>query len=95
MFLFAIMIAFQQTHERKPRESKLRIEFANAIEIINQELSEENHLKFLHWDLHKHYRRFLISILFLVQKFNINDLTLMYGSNSPKTLLFSAKVQMC
>ncbi|KAK6941235.1 SAC domain [Dillenia turbinata] len=46
----------QITHERKPRESILRAEFANAIEVINKDLSEENRLKFLHWDLHKHSR---------------------------------------
>lgn len=48
-----------QTRERKPRESILRAEFANAIEFINKDLSEENRLKFLHWDLHKHSRRYL------------------------------------
>ncbi|GJM87057.1 hypothetical protein PR202_ga02975 [Eleusine coracana subsp. coracana] len=40
-----------KTHER--RESILRREFDKAIRIINKNLSEENHLKFLHWDLHK------------------------------------------
>lgn len=46
-----------QTQEKRPRESILRAEFANAIDYINQELSEENHLRFLHWDLNKHSRR--------------------------------------
>ena len=47
-----------QTHEKKPRESILRAEFANAIEFINKDLSEESRLRFLHWDLHKHSRRY-------------------------------------
>lgn len=47
----------QQTQEKRPRESILRAEFANAIDFINKDLSEENRLKFLHWDLHKHSRR--------------------------------------
>ncbi|PSR96516.1 Phosphoinositide phosphatase [Actinidia chinensis var. chinensis] len=31
----------------------LRREFANAVGYLNQILSEENHLKFIHWDFHK------------------------------------------
>ncbi|XP_059633273.1 phosphoinositide phosphatase SAC4-like isoform X2 [Cornus florida] len=52
-----IILNLIKTHEKKPRESILRAEFANAIEFINKDLSEENRLKFLHWDLHKHSRR--------------------------------------
>ncbi|GFY98581.1 phosphoinositide phosphatase family protein [Actinidia rufa] len=52
-----IILNLIKTHERKPRESILRAEFANAIEFINNDLLEENRLKFLHWDLHKHSRR--------------------------------------
>lgn len=40
--------------EKKPRESILLAEFAHAIDIINKELPEEKHLKFLHWDLNKY-----------------------------------------
>lgn len=46
-----------QTEEKRPRESILRAEFANSIDYINKDLPEEDHLKFLHWDLHKHSRR--------------------------------------
>ncbi|KAK3159286.1 hypothetical protein QOZ80_2AG0148200 [Eleusine coracana subsp. coracana] len=46
-----IILNLIKTHER--RESILRREFDKAIRIINKNLSEENHLKFLHWDLHK------------------------------------------
>ncbi|GJN22478.1 hypothetical protein PR202_gb10043 [Eleusine coracana subsp. coracana] len=46
-----IILNLIKTHER--RESILRREFDKAIRIINKNLPEENHLKFLHWDLHK------------------------------------------
>ncbi|KAL6010530.1 hypothetical protein ACLOJK_000964 [Asimina triloba] len=52
-----IILNLIKTREKKPRESILRVEFANAIDVINKDLSEENRLKFLHWDLHKHSRR--------------------------------------
>ncbi|PPR84118.1 hypothetical protein GOBAR_AA36594 [Gossypium barbadense] len=43
--------------EKKPRESILRAEFANAIRFINKSLSKENRLRFLHWDLNRHSRK--------------------------------------
>ncbi|XP_078444255.1 phosphoinositide phosphatase SAC2-like [Wolffia australiana] len=51
-----IILNLIKTQEKRPRESILRAEFANAIDHINEELSEENHLRFLHWDLNKHSR---------------------------------------
>lgn len=51
-----IILNLIKTQEKKPRESILRTEFANAIDIINKDLLEENRLKFLHWDLNKHAR---------------------------------------
>lgn len=51
------MVGDQQTRERKPRETVLRAEFANAIRFINKDLSVENRLRFLHWDLHRHSTR--------------------------------------
>ncbi|KAJ8441004.1 LOW QUALITY PROTEIN: hypothetical protein Cgig2_021368 [Carnegiea gigantea] len=51
-----IILNLIKTNEKRPRESILRTEFANAIECINRDLPEENRLKFLHWDLHKHSR---------------------------------------
>lgn len=48
-----------QTQEKKPRESILRAEFAYAIRVINKDLVEENRLKFIHWDLSKHSRRYV------------------------------------
>nr|XP_019708904.1 phosphoinositide phosphatase SAC2 [Elaeis guineensis] len=52
-----IILNLIKSYEKKPRESILRAEFAHAIDAINKDLSEENHLRFLHWDLHKHSRR--------------------------------------
>lgn len=65
------MVVDKQTREKKPRETILRAEFANAIKLINKDLAEENHLKFLHWDLNKHSRKyvnfsFLSLILFYI-----------------------------
>ncbi|GFP82126.1 phosphoinositide phosphatase sac4 [Phtheirospermum japonicum] len=53
-----IILNLIKTNEKKPRESILRAEFANAIEVINKDLPEENRLKFLHWDLNKHSRSY-------------------------------------
>lgn len=39
----------------------LRREFANAVGYLNQILSEENHLKFIHWDFHKFAKRYPFS----------------------------------
>ncbi|KQK02059.1 phosphoinositide phosphatase SAC2 [Brachypodium distachyon] len=46
-----IILNLIKTRER--RESILRREFDKAIRILNQKFPEENHLRFLHWDLHK------------------------------------------
>lgn len=51
----------KQTREKRPRESILRTEFRNAINLINKDLSEENHLRFLHLDLNKFSRRYIRS----------------------------------
>ncbi|CAH1442399.1 unnamed protein product [Lactuca virosa] len=52
-----IILNLVKTREKKPRESILRVEFANAIESINRNLPEERRLKFLHWDLNKYSRK--------------------------------------
>ncbi|KAG1366416.1 hypothetical protein COCNU_13G002060 [Cocos nucifera] len=52
-----IILNLIKTCEKKPRESLLRAEFVDAIDCINKDLSEENLLRFLHWDLQKHFRR--------------------------------------
>ncbi|MCD7447478.1 Phosphoinositide phosphatase sac1 [Datura stramonium] len=48
-----IILNLIKTVEKRPREMMLRREFANAVGYLNQILSEENHLKFIHWDFHK------------------------------------------
>ncbi|XP_068663400.1 phosphoinositide phosphatase SAC2-like [Aristolochia californica] len=63
-----IILNLIKTCEKKPRESILRAEFANAIASINKNLSEENRLKFLHWDLHKHSRSKGTNVLLLLGK---------------------------
>ncbi|MBA0865092.1 hypothetical protein Goshw_008894 [Gossypium schwendimanii] len=52
-----IILNLIKRFEKKPRESILRAEFANAIRFINKSLSKENRLRFLHWDLNRHSRK--------------------------------------
>ena len=52
------MLGDLQTNEKKPRETILRAEFSNAIRFINKDLSKENRLKFLSYDLQKHSRKY-------------------------------------
>ncbi|XP_038990418.1 phosphoinositide phosphatase SAC3-like [Phoenix dactylifera] len=62
--------------DKKPRESLLRAEFAHAIDYINKDLSEENRLKFLHWDLKNYSRRKGTNVLALLDKVATNALDL-------------------
>ncbi|XP_048228080.1 phosphoinositide phosphatase SAC3 isoform X2 [Ricinus communis] len=71
-----IILNLIKTQEKKPRESILRTEFANAIDYINKDLSEENRLRFLHWDLHKHTRNKATNVLLLLGKVAAYALTL-------------------
>ncbi|PKA54060.1 Phosphoinositide phosphatase SAC3 [Apostasia shenzhenica] len=63
-----IILNLIKTKEKKPRESILRAEFVNAIDFLNKDLSEENRLRFLHWDLHKHMRSKATNVLLLLGK---------------------------
>uniref|UniRef100_A0A6N2LM95 SAC domain-containing protein n=1 Tax=Salix viminalis TaxID=40686 RepID=A0A6N2LM95_SALVM len=71
-----IILNLIKTQEKKPRESILRTEFANAIDHINKSLSEKNRLRFLHWDLHKHSKRKATNVLLLLGKVAAYALTL-------------------
>jgi hypothetical protein len=51
-------VLFLKTLEKRPREIILRWEFDRAIKIINSGLPGEDHLRFLHWDLHKNSQRY-------------------------------------
>ncbi|KAJ6394305.1 hypothetical protein OIU77_023516 [Salix suchowensis] len=61
-----IILNLIKSHEKKPRETILGAEFANAIRFINKSLSEENRLKFLHWDLSKHSKNRATNVLELL-----------------------------
>ncbi|XP_072971517.1 phosphoinositide phosphatase SAC3-like [Typha angustifolia] len=63
-----IILNLIKRRERKPRESILHTEFDKAIKFINKDLSEENHLKFLHWDLHKNSRSKAKNVLTVLLK---------------------------
>ncbi|KAK3413593.1 hypothetical protein EUGRSUZ_I02139 [Eucalyptus grandis] len=63
-----IILNLIKTYEKKPRERILRAEFANAIRCINKTLPAENRLRFLHWDLHKHFRSISANVLELLTK---------------------------
>ncbi|XP_013612420.1 PREDICTED: phosphoinositide phosphatase SAC4-like [Brassica oleracea var. oleracea] len=63
-----IILNLIKTKERRPRESVLRAEFANAIDFINKDLPAENRLRFLHWDLHKHFQSKTANVLALLGK---------------------------
>ncbi|KAL9262277.1 Phosphoinositide phosphatase SAC4-like protein [Drosera capensis] len=71
-----IILNLIKTNEKKPRESILRTKFANAIEVINKDLLEENRLRFLHWDLNKHTRSKATNVLLLLGKVAAYALTL-------------------
>ncbi|XP_059431906.1 phosphoinositide phosphatase SAC3 [Corylus avellana] len=71
-----IILNLIKAHEKRPRESILRAEFANAIDFVNKHLSGENRLRFLHWDLHKHSRSKATNALILLGKVAANALTL-------------------
>ncbi|KAA8541594.1 hypothetical protein F0562_022746 [Nyssa sinensis] len=63
-----IILNLIKSREKKPRESILRAEFANAIDFVNRDLTEENRLKFLHWDLNKYSRNKATNVLALLGK---------------------------
>ncbi|KAK8515437.1 hypothetical protein V6N12_075479 [Hibiscus sabdariffa] len=63
-----IILNLIKTQEKKPRESILRQEFAHVIDFLNKDLSEETCLRFLHWDLHKHFQSQSANVLLLLGK---------------------------
>ncbi|KAL9405839.1 hypothetical protein Peur_002811 [Populus x canadensis] len=71
-----IVLNLIKSREKKPRETILRAEFANAIRVINKSLSEENRLKFLHWDLNKHSRNRTTNVLAILGRVTANALNL-------------------
>ncbi|XP_062228336.1 phosphoinositide phosphatase SAC2-like [Phragmites australis] len=71
-----IILNLIKTREKRPRESILRREFDRAIRIINNGLSGENHLRFLHWDLHKNSQRKSTNALLVLSKVAFEALNL-------------------
>ncbi|KAL1350251.1 hypothetical protein HN51_014370 [Arachis hypogaea] len=50
-----VILNLIKTREKKPRETILGVEFANAVRFINKNCGEI-HLRFFDWDLHQHSR---------------------------------------
>ncbi|EPS70419.1 hypothetical protein M569_04340, partial [Genlisea aurea] len=71
-----IILNLIKTREKKPRESILGAEFANAIDVINKDLPHDNHLKFLHWDFSKYSRNKSVCVLSYLAKVAKNALDL-------------------
>ncbi|XP_010552199.1 PREDICTED: phosphoinositide phosphatase SAC2 [Tarenaya hassleriana] len=63
-----IILNLIKTREKRPRETILRSEFANAIRFINKGLNKEERLRPLHWDLHKHSRNKATNVLAILGK---------------------------
>ncbi|KAF7091477.1 hypothetical protein CFC21_094051 [Triticum aestivum] len=70
------IIIFNLIKTRERRESMLRREFDKAIRIINKLFSEENQLRFLHWDLHKNSQGEPTNVLDVLLKVAFRALTL-------------------
>lgn len=80
-----IVLNLIKTVEKRPREMMLRREFANAVGYLNQILSEENHLKFIHWDFHKFAKSKSANVLAVLGAVACEalDLTGFYYSGKP------------
>ncbi|KAL3720727.1 hypothetical protein ACJRO7_005526 [Eucalyptus globulus] len=76
-----IILNLIKTREKKARETVLRDEFLNAIRFINRGLTEENRLRFLQLDLHKHSRNKgnnALALLGKVAKYALNQTGIFY-----------------
>lgn len=69
-----IVLNLIKGHEKKPRESILCAEFANAVKQINKDLPEDSQLKFIHWDLHKFFRSKSANVLQLLANLAVDAL---------------------
>ncbi|KAK9134653.1 hypothetical protein Syun_013983 [Stephania yunnanensis] len=83
-----IVLNLIKTVEKRPREMMLRREFANAVGYLNQVLSEDNHLKFIHWDFHKFAKSKSANVLAVLGAVASEalDLTGFYYSGKPVTI---------
>ncbi|KAB2079124.1 hypothetical protein ES319_A06G209900v1 [Gossypium barbadense] len=71
--------------EKKPRETILRAEFANSIRFLNNSLTEEDRLRFLHWDLSRHSRKATksVAVLSRVADYALNLTGIFYCQVTP------------
>ncbi|XP_048226599.1 phosphatidylinositol-3-phosphatase SAC1 isoform X1 [Ricinus communis] len=83
-----IVLNLIKTVEKRPREMMLRREFANAVGYLNTILSEENHLKFIHWDFHKFAKSKSANVLAVLGAVASEalDLTGFYYSGKPSVV---------
>ncbi|CAN6678690.1 unnamed protein product [Malus baccata var. baccata] len=83
-----IVLNLIKTVEKRPREMMLRREFANAVGYLNQIFSEENHLKFIHWDFHKFAKSKSANVLAVLGAVASEalDLTGFYYSGKPSVV---------
>eukprot|EP00252_Welwitschia_mirabilis_P013985 TRINITY_DN3098_c0_g1_i7.p1 TRINITY_DN3098_c0_g1~~TRINITY_DN3098_c0_g1_i7.p1 ORF type:complete len:822 (+),score=136.38 TRINITY_DN3098_c0_g1_i7:558-3023(+) len=63
-----IVLNLVKAKERKPREAILCEEFSKAVHCINKTLSDENRLKYIHWDFHCNFRRNSSNVLPQLEK---------------------------
>lgn len=80
-----IVLNLIKTVEKRPREMMLRREFAHAVGYLNAILSEENQLKFIHWDFHKFAKSKSANVLAVLGAVASEalDLTSFYYSGKP------------
>ncbi|KAJ8759539.1 hypothetical protein K2173_007159 [Erythroxylum novogranatense] len=83
-----IVLNLIKTVEKRPREMMLRREFANAVGYLNTILSEDKHLKFIHWDFHKFAKSKSANVLAVLGAVASEalDLTGFYCSGGPRIL---------
>ncbi|XP_022152421.1 phosphoinositide phosphatase SAC1 isoform X2 [Momordica charantia] len=83
-----IVLNLIKTVEKRPREMMLRREFASAVGYLNQILSEENHLQFIHWDFHKFAKSKAANVLAVLGAVASQalDLTGFYYSGKPSAV---------
>ncbi|XP_068313075.1 phosphatidylinositol-3-phosphatase SAC1-like isoform X2 [Pyrus communis] len=83
-----IVLNLIKTVEKRPREMMLRREFASAVGYLNQIFSEENHLKFIHWDFHKFAKSKSANVLAVLGAVASEalDLTGFYYSGKPSVV---------
>ncbi|KAL2538901.1 Phosphoinositide phosphatase SAC1 [Forsythia ovata] len=91
-----IVLNLIKTVEKRPREMMLRREFANAVGYLNQILSEENHLKFIHWDFHKFAKSKSANVLAVLGGVASEalDLTGFYYSGKPVVIKKRRSIQL-